>query len=236
MISTGLTIFFGTAGLPHILMRFFTVPDGKAAASPSCGRSASSASSRAGHGHRLRRRALLVGDSGDGGRRQGRQPRRAAAGAVPRRRGGPRAATCARPGPAAAFATFLAVVSGLVLASVEHDRPRPLGQRDPRTAASESTRPAWRGGRRSALVTSPSPPPSSSAPGVQRDGAGGARPSGSRPAPTSRRSARAPRGGASTPRARSPASPSACIASVVMIVLSPPVWPGPDSSGLAVRR
>ena len=31
MISTGLTIFFGTAGLPHILMRFFTVPDGKAA-------------------------------------------------------------------------------------------------------------------------------------------------------------------------------------------------------------
>ena len=31
VISTGLTIFLGTAGLPHILMRFFTVPDGKAA-------------------------------------------------------------------------------------------------------------------------------------------------------------------------------------------------------------
>jgi cation/acetate symporter len=31
VISTGLTIFIGTAGLPHILMRFFTVPDGKAA-------------------------------------------------------------------------------------------------------------------------------------------------------------------------------------------------------------
>jgi cation/acetate symporter len=31
VISTGVTIFFGTAGLPHILMRFFTVPDGKAA-------------------------------------------------------------------------------------------------------------------------------------------------------------------------------------------------------------
>jgi cation/acetate symporter len=27
VISTGLTIFLGTAGLPHILMRFFTVPD-----------------------------------------------------------------------------------------------------------------------------------------------------------------------------------------------------------------
>jgi cation/acetate symporter len=31
IISTGLTIFIGTAGLPHILMRFFTVPDSKAA-------------------------------------------------------------------------------------------------------------------------------------------------------------------------------------------------------------
>jgi hypothetical protein len=30
VISTGLTIFIGTAGLPHILMRFFTVPDAKA--------------------------------------------------------------------------------------------------------------------------------------------------------------------------------------------------------------
>src|SRR4051794_31562831 len=31
VISTGLTIFIGTAGLPHILMRFFTVPSSKAA-------------------------------------------------------------------------------------------------------------------------------------------------------------------------------------------------------------
>jgi cation/acetate symporter len=31
VISTGVTIFIGTAGLPHILMRFFTVPDSKAA-------------------------------------------------------------------------------------------------------------------------------------------------------------------------------------------------------------
>jgi len=30
-ISLGLTLMFGTAGLPHILMRFFTVPDAKAA-------------------------------------------------------------------------------------------------------------------------------------------------------------------------------------------------------------
>ena len=45
VISTGLTIFIGTAGLPHILMRFFTVPDSKAARSlGACGRSASSPS------------------------------------------------------------------------------------------------------------------------------------------------------------------------------------------------
>src|SRR4051794_15554695 len=31
VISTGLTIFIGTAGLPHILTRFFTVPDSRAA-------------------------------------------------------------------------------------------------------------------------------------------------------------------------------------------------------------
>ncbi len=32
-ISLGMTLMFGTAGLPHILMRFFTVPDAKAARS-----------------------------------------------------------------------------------------------------------------------------------------------------------------------------------------------------------
>ena len=30
-ISLGLALMFGTAGLPHILMRFFTVADAKAA-------------------------------------------------------------------------------------------------------------------------------------------------------------------------------------------------------------
>jgi cation/acetate symporter len=32
-ISFGLALLFGTAGLPHLLMRFFTVPDAKAARS-----------------------------------------------------------------------------------------------------------------------------------------------------------------------------------------------------------
>ncbi len=30
-LSLGLALMFGTAGLPHILMRFFTVPDAKEA-------------------------------------------------------------------------------------------------------------------------------------------------------------------------------------------------------------
>ena len=30
-ISLGMALMFGTAGLPHILMRFFTVPDAKEA-------------------------------------------------------------------------------------------------------------------------------------------------------------------------------------------------------------
>ncbi|MCQ7029843.1 cation acetate symporter, partial [Escherichia coli] len=33
MVSLGLALVLGTAGLPHILMRFFTVPDAKAARS-----------------------------------------------------------------------------------------------------------------------------------------------------------------------------------------------------------
>ena len=30
-VSLGIALMFGTAGLPHILMRFYTVPDAKAA-------------------------------------------------------------------------------------------------------------------------------------------------------------------------------------------------------------
>jgi cation/acetate symporter len=44
-ISLGLALVFGTAGLPHILMRFFTVPTASRRASPSSGRWRSSAAS-----------------------------------------------------------------------------------------------------------------------------------------------------------------------------------------------
>ena len=37
-VSLGLALVLGTAGLPHILMRFFTVPDAKAARTRSSGR------------------------------------------------------------------------------------------------------------------------------------------------------------------------------------------------------
>ncbi len=35
-ISFGMALMFGTAGLPHILMRFFTVPDAKEARKSVC--------------------------------------------------------------------------------------------------------------------------------------------------------------------------------------------------------
>ena len=44
-LSLGLALVLGTAGLPHILMRFYTVPTARTPASRSSGRSASSASS-----------------------------------------------------------------------------------------------------------------------------------------------------------------------------------------------
>ena len=89
-ISLGLALMFGTAGLPHILMRFYTVPDA---------RTARSSVSYATGVHRLllpahlRARLRRDGDRGPGRdprRRQGRQHGRAAAGRGGRRHGLPR--------------------------------------------------------------------------------------------------------------------------------------------------
>jgi cation/acetate symporter len=44
-ISFGMALMFGTAGLPHILMRFFTVPDAKEARKSCCGPPPGSATS-----------------------------------------------------------------------------------------------------------------------------------------------------------------------------------------------
>ena len=96
VISTGLTIFIGTAGLPHILMRFFTVPglEGRA-------RVGRVDDQHHRHLHRARDRHRLrrprdPGRRRRGGRRQGRQPGRAAAGPEPRRRRGHRRAATSR--------------------------------------------------------------------------------------------------------------------------------------------
>ena len=126
VISTGLTIFFGTAGLPHILMRFFTVP----------GRQGRAQVRRV--DDRLHRRLHAARDR-DRLRRPRAAGRRRATEAVGK--GGNLAAPLLAQFlgggegtaggdialalfSAAAFATILAVVSGLVLASastIAHD-------------------------------------------------------------------------------------------------------------------
>ena len=86
-ISLGLGLVLGTAGLPHILMRFFTVPDAKAARS-SVGWAVGPDRRLLRHDHlpRLRRQGDPRRGRDDRRGRRGRQPRRAAAGAGGRRR------------------------------------------------------------------------------------------------------------------------------------------------------
>ena len=87
-VSLGIALVLGTAGLPHILMRFFTVPDAKAART--------SVVWAIVHHRRLLRpddvRRLRRARAARPGRRRGgghgRQPRRAEPRAVPRRRRG----------------------------------------------------------------------------------------------------------------------------------------------------
>ena len=119
-ISLGLALMFGTAGLPHILMRFYTVPDAERGAhARSSTRPASSASSTCvtfilGFGA-----TVLVGPRGDHARstRAATWPRRCS----PRRWAAPRFLGFIS---AVAFATILAVVAGLTLsgaAALSHD-------------------------------------------------------------------------------------------------------------------
>ena len=132
VISTGLTIFFGTAGLPHILMRFFTVPDGKAARQSVVWTIGfigvfTLIVTIIGFGAR----ALMTGDGATEAVGDGRQPRGAAAGAVPRRRRGLRGrrhraravlGRGVRDDPGGRVGARARVG--------EHDRARPLRERD----------------------------------------------------------------------------------------------------------
>ena len=118
-ISLGMALVFGTAGLPHILMRFFTVPTAQEAR-----KSVIWAMAIIGGFYVL---TLFLGIGAamnwsalpNRRRRPGRQHGRPAAGAVPGRR---RRLRCSATSflafvAAVAFATIVAVVAGLVLAA-----------------------------------------------------------------------------------------------------------------------
>ncbi len=87
-VSLGLALVLGTAGLPHILMRFFTVPDAKAArVLGRVGDVHHRVLLPADDVHRVRR-ARVPRAGGRRGGRHGRQPRGAEPRHVPRRRRG----------------------------------------------------------------------------------------------------------------------------------------------------
>ena len=118
-ISLGLALMFGTAGLPHILMRFYTVPDARTARV-----SVAYATAVIGAFYLLTfilgfGAMVLVGQTGDSRGRRRRQHGRAAAGA--KSVGGQAFLGFIS---AVAFATILAVVAGLTLAgaaALSHD-------------------------------------------------------------------------------------------------------------------
>ena len=210
VISTGLTIFLGTAGLPHILMRFFTVPDGKAARQSVVWTIGfigvfTLLVTIIGFGAR----ALLVGGGateavGTGGNLAAPLLAQFLGGGEGTAGGDIALALFS----AAAFATILAVVSGLVLASastIAHDlyanviKRRRGRRRDARGADRLDRHRGDRDGAPRCVVGSGF--------NVTRAREHGVRVRGQRQLPGAAAGAHA--GGASTPRARSPASPSA---------------------------
>jgi cation/acetate symporter len=125
VISTGLTIFIGTAGLPHVLMRFFTVPDAKAARTSVIYTIGIIASFTVlvtiiGFGARAVLGADATEEVGKGGNLAAPLLAAALGGGVGTTGGDIALALFS----AAAFATILAVVAGLVIASagaIAHD-------------------------------------------------------------------------------------------------------------------
>jgi cation/acetate symporter len=125
VISTGLTIFIGTAGLPHVLMRFFTVPNAKAARTSVLYTIGIIATFTVlvtiiGFGSRAVLGAGAAQDVGKGGNLAAPLLAAALGGGVGTTGGDVALALFS----AAAFATILAVVAGLVIASsgaIAHD-------------------------------------------------------------------------------------------------------------------
>ena len=125
-ISLGLALVLGTAGLPHILSRFYTVPTARAARRSvvwSIGLIGGFylmtivLGLRGGRDRRPRRRTRVERGGEHGGSAAGARSGR-------RRRTPPEERFCSRSSPPIAFATILAVVAGITLASsasVAHD-------------------------------------------------------------------------------------------------------------------
>ena len=228
---SGLALVLGTAGLPHILMRFFTVPNAKAARS-----SVVWAMFIIGFFYLLTTfigfgaRAFL-GEGGVEARGHRRQPRGAEPGRVPRRRRGHvrrrpvpgvhrrrrvrddprrgrRASCCQRVGGVQPRHLVLDRAQGPGL------RARGGARRADRRLRDRRDRDHHRRHRRL---------------GPERlvHGRPGVRGGGERELPGA--AARADAGGASTRRARSPASSSASCSSIFLVIVSPKVWPGADT-------
>jgi cation/acetate symporter len=233
VISTGLTIFIGTAGLPHILMRFFTVPNGKAARQSVVWTIGfislfTLLVTIIGFGAR----AILGGSEasvaavGEGGNLAAPLLAQALGGGEGTTGGDVALALFS----AAAFATILAVVSGLVLASastVAHDLWANVLRRG-RVSEDDETRVARRASIGMAVFAMAATLAIGSGFNVTVLVSMAFVFAASANFPTllfALTWRRFNTAGALTGFALG------CAASVVMIVLSPPVWPGPDSQG-----
>jgi cation/acetate symporter len=229
IISTGLTIFIGTAGLPHILMRFFTVPDSKAARTSVLYTIGIIASFTAlvtviGFGAR----ALLGEGAAEGVGAGGNLAAPLLAQLLGGGEGTTGGAIALALFSAAAFATILAVVAGLVIASagaIAHDLWRNVLRRGSAEDERKVARIAAIGVGAAAML------------GTLAIGSGFnvtvlvsmafvfAASANFPPLVLALLWRRFNTTGALTGIA------FGIVASVVMIALSPPVWPGPDSQG-----
>jgi cation/acetate symporter len=233
VISTGLTIFIGTAGLPHILMRFFTVPDGKAARQSVVWTIGfislfTLLVTIIGFGAR----AILGGSEasvaavGEGGNLAAPLLAQALGGGEGTTGGDVALALFS----AAAFATILAVVSGLVLASastIAHDLWASVVKRGS-VSEDDETRVARRASIGMAVVAMAATLAIGSGFNVSVLVSMAFVFAASANFPTllfALTWRRFNTAGALTGFA------FGCLASIVMIVLSPPVWPGPDGQG-----
>src|SRR3954454_12167779 len=229
VLSTGLTIFIGTAGLPHILMRFFTVPDAKAARTSVIYTIAIIASFTVlvtiiGFGARAVLGAGAAEEVGKGGNLAAPLLAPALGGGVGTTGGDIALALFS----AAAYATILAVVAGLVIASsgaIAHDLWANVLHRGDESTERRVARVAAVGVGLGAILVTLVVGSGFNVTVLVRMAFVFAASANFPPLLFALTWRRFNTAGALTGIA------FGVVASVVMIVLSPPVWPGPDSQG-----